>query len=57
MDIEQIPIPEDVDMEDGHGGKKRRRLPVQAMTYEEIEASILHSLWKPWVRNLRILLR
>ena len=24
VDIEQIPIPEDVDMEDGHGGKKRR---------------------------------
>ena len=24
VEIEQIPIPEDVDMEDGHGGKKRR---------------------------------
>ena len=24
VDIEQIPIPEDVDMEDGHNGKKRR---------------------------------
>ena len=24
VDIEQIPIPKDVDMEDCHGGKKRR---------------------------------
>ena len=28
VDIEQIPIPEDVDMEDGPGGKKRRGVPV-----------------------------
>ena len=30
VDIEQIPIPEDVDMEDSHGGKKWRGLPVEA---------------------------
>ena len=35
VDIEQIPIPEDVDMEDGHNGKKRRVGPVEAMSYEE----------------------
>ena len=34
VDLEQVPIPEDVDMEDNHGGKKRRGLPVEAMTYE-----------------------
>ena len=44
VDIEQIPIPEDVDMEDGHNGKKRRGVPVEAMTYEEIEANILRSM-------------
>ena len=44
LDIEQIPIPEDVDMEDGPGGKKRRGVPVEAMTYEEIEATILRSM-------------
>ena len=34
VDAEQIPIPEDVDMEDNlsHGGKKRRGRPVEAMT-------------------------
>ena len=44
VDIEQIPIPEDVDMEDGHNGKKRRGVLVEAMTYEEIEANILRSM-------------
>ena len=44
VDIEQIPIPEDVDMEDSHGGKKRRGLLVEAITHEEIEATILHSM-------------
>ena len=44
VDIEQIPIPEDVDMEDGPGGKNRRGVPVLAMTYEEIEASFLRSM-------------
>ena len=44
VDIEQIPIPEDVDMKDSHGGKKRRVLPVEAMTYDEIEATILRSM-------------
>ena len=44
VDVEQIPIPEHVDMEDNHGGKKRRGLPVEAMTYEEIEATILHTM-------------
>ena len=43
-DIEQIPIPEDVDMEDGHNGKKRREVPVDAMSYEEIEVQILRSM-------------
>ena len=31
-------------MEDSHGGKKRREVPVEAMTYEEIEATILRSM-------------
>ena len=31
-------------MDDSHGGKKRRGLPVEAMTYEEIEATILHCM-------------
>ena len=31
-------------MEDGHGGKKRRGVPVEAKTYEEIEATILRSM-------------
>ena len=45
VDIEQIPFPEGVDMEDSHGGKKRReRVPDEVMTYEEIEATILHSV-------------
>ena len=52
VDIEQILIPEDVDMEDGHGGKKRRRVPVEAMSYEEIEATILRSAssWREAVK-------
>ena len=44
VDFEQIPIPEDVDMEDGRNGKKRRGVPVEAMTYEELEANILRSM-------------
>ena len=44
VDIEQISIPEDVDMEDGHNGKKRRGVPVDAMSYEEIEVQILRSM-------------
>ena len=44
IDIEQIPILEDVDMEDGHKGKKRRGVPVEAMSYEEIETTILRSM-------------
>ena len=39
VDIEQIPIPEDVDMENGPGGKKRRGVPVEAM-----KATILRSM-------------
>ena len=42
--VEQVPIPEDVDMEDGPGGKKRRGVPVEAMSCEEIEATILRSM-------------
>ena len=46
VDIEQIPILEDLDMEDNlsHSGKKRRGRPVEATTYEQIEASILLSM-------------
>ena len=44
VDFEQVPIPEDVDMEDGRNGKKRRGVQVEPMTYEELEANILRSM-------------
>ena len=44
VDFEQVPIPEDVDMEDGRNGKKRRGVQVEPMTYEELEANILRTM-------------
>ena len=42
IDVERTPIPdEDVDME---GGKKRRARSPEPLTYEQMEASILHSM-------------
>ena len=44
VDFEQVPLPEDVDMEDGRNGKKRRGVQVEPMTYEELEANILRTM-------------
>ena len=44
VDFEQVPIPEDVDMEDGRNGERRRGVQVEPMTYEELEANILRSM-------------
>ena len=44
VDFEQVPIPEDVEMEDGRNGKKRRGVQAEPMTYEELEANILRSM-------------
>ena len=41
---QNLDIPVSEMMKQFHDGKKRRGQPVEAMTYEQIEASILHSM-------------
>ena len=56
VDIEQTPISEDVDMEDGHGGKKRREVQLRPCRMRKLKQPFC-VLWMLWVRSRKIMLK